>query len=112
MIEYTITPTAYENSTLYVDLVKLDSECTQQSAILFFTPAELQEVLALSIVEEQKAYIRVKLLRFNEGFQQQWQREKDAKANTIPSSLWSLIGVAGTTKVTQAEIDALPSEEE
>ena len=57
-------------------------------------------------------HFRAKLLRFNEGFQQQWQREKAAKANTIPFSLLNLLGVAGTTKVTQAEIDALPSEEE
>lgn len=112
MFEYTITPLEFDRDQGYlkVQLIPTDETLTSQVTFVTFTQEKLNEINSLSTVEEQKALIRKEIVRYNEGYQHNWQKERIAKNYVIPEALESLIGVAGTTPVTEAEATAVDNE--
>jgi hypothetical protein len=75
-----------------------------QSVVLAISPEVLQEIDAETEVAAQKAIIRREILGFNPVLQGTWEREKAIKLITIPQELTDLLGVPGTTPVTETEI--------
>jgi hypothetical protein len=112
MFEYTITPLEFDRDQGYlkVELIPVDETLTSQVTFLSFTQEKLDEINALSTLEEQKALIRKEIVKYNEGYQHTWQKEKIAKNYVIPEALEALIGVDGTTPVTEAEASAVNNE--
>jgi hypothetical protein len=112
MFEYTITPLEFdrEQGYLKVLLMPTDETLTSQVTFITFTQEKLDEINGLPTVEEQKALIRKEIVRYNEGYQHTWQKERAAKNYAIPEALEALIGVAGTTPVTEAEATAVDNE--
>jgi len=112
MFEYTITPLAFDRDQGYlkVELIPVDETLTSQVTFLSFTQEKLDEINALSTLEEQKALIRKEIVKYNEGYQHTWQKEKIAKNYVIPEALEALIGVDGTTPVTEAEATSVHNE--
>jgi len=107
MIKYTINPIEYNEADahLIVDIIPVDnSSFSIQKVVLAISPEVLQEIDAETDVVAQKAIIRREILGFNPGLQGTWEREKDIKLITIPQELTDLLGVAGTTPVTETEI--------
>ena len=107
MIEYTIHPIEYNevDAHLMVDIIPVDNPLLRvQRVVLAISPEVLQEIDAETEVAAQKAIIRREILGFNPGLQGTWEREKDIKLITIPQELTDLLGVPGTTPVTEAEI--------
>ena len=107
MIEYTINPIQYNEADahLTVDIIPVDNPLLKvQTVVLAISPEVLQEIDAETEVAAQKAIIRREILGFNPGLQGTWEREKDIKLITIPQELTDLLGVPGTTPVTEAEI--------
>ena len=107
MIEYTINPIEYneEDAHLIVDIIPVDnSSFSIQKVVLAISPEVLQEIDAETETAAQKAIIRREILGFNPSLQGTWEREKDIKLITIPQELTDLLGVAGTTPVTETEI--------
>jgi len=112
MFEYTIRPLAFDRDQGYlkVELIPVDETLTSQVTFLSFTQEKLDEINALSTLEEQKALIRKEIVKYNEGYQHTWQKEKIAKNYVIPEALEALIGVDGTTPVTEAEATSVHNE--
>jgi len=112
MFEYTITPLEFDRDQGYlkVELIPVDETLTSQVTFLSFTQEKLDEINALSTLEEQKALIRKEIVKYNEGYQHTWQKEKIAKNYVIPEALEALIGVDGTTLVTEAEAASVHNE--
>ena len=107
MIKYTINPIEYNEADahLMVDIIPVDNPSLQvQRVVLAISPEVLQEIDAETETAAQKAIIRREILGFNPGLQGTWEREKDIKLITIPQELTDLLGVPGTTPVTEAEI--------
>jgi hypothetical protein len=107
MIEYTIHPIEYDevDAHLIVDIIPVDNPLLKvQSVVLAISPEVLQEIDAETEVAAQKAIIRREILGFNSVLQGTWEREKAIKLITIPQELTDLLGVPGTTPVTEAEI--------
>jgi hypothetical protein len=107
MIEYTIHPIDYDevDAHLIVDIIPVDNPLLKvQSVVLAISPEVLQEIDAETEVAAQKAIIRREILGFNPVLQGTWEREKAIKLITIPQELTDLLGVPGTTPVTETEI--------
>jgi hypothetical protein len=107
MIEYTIHPIEYDevDAHLIVDIIPVDNPLLKvQSVVLVISPEVLQEIDAETEVAAQKAIIRREILGFNPVLQGTWEREQDIKLITIPQELTDLLGVPGTTPVTETEI--------
>tara|TARA_B100000809_G_C14863293_1_gene432729 strand:- start:305 stop:679 length:375 start_codon:yes stop_codon:yes gene_type:complete len=107
MIKYTINPIEYNEADahLMVDIIPVDNPSLQvQRVVLAISSEVLQEIDAETETAAQKAIIRREILGFNPGLQGTWEREKDIKLITIPQELTDLLGVPGTTPVTEAEI--------
>ena len=109
MIKYTINPIEYNEADahLIVDIIPVDNPSLRvQKVVLAISPEVLQEIDAETETAAQKAIIRREILGFNPSLQGTWEREKDIKLITIPQELTDLLGVAGTTPVTETEIAA------
>jgi len=110
MIEYTINPETYDVTTgnLRVEVVPVDDTLglTSQVIVVFINPGKVSEILELQDVAAQKAIIRKEVLKFNTVIQNNWQNMLLAYSIVIPPALTDLLGVPGTTAVTEAEIDA------
>jgi hypothetical protein len=107
MIKYTINPIEYKekDAHLIVDIIPVDNPSLRvQTVVLAISPEVLQEIDAETETAAQKAIIRREILGFNPALQGTWEREKDIKLITIPQELTDLLGVAGTTPVTETEI--------
>ena len=107
MIKYTINPIEYNEADahLIVDIIPVDNPSLRvQKVVLAISPEVLQEIDAETEIAAQKAIIRREILGFNPSLQGTWEREKDIKLITIPQELTDLLGVAGTTPVTETEI--------
>ena len=107
MIKYTINPIEYNEADahLIVDIIPVDNPSLRvQKVVLAISPEVLQEIDAETETAAQKAIIRREILGFNPSLQGTWEREKDIKLITIPQELTDLLGVAGTTPVTETEI--------
>jgi hypothetical protein len=107
MIEYTIHPIEYNevDAHLMVDIIPVDNPLLRvQRVVLAISPEVLQEIDAETEVAAQKAIIRREILGFNSVLQGTWEREKAIKLITIPQELTDLLGVPGTTPVTETEI--------
>jgi len=114
MIEYTITPMVYdaEKAHLTVEITPVDTslEIRDQSLVVVLSAETLAEILAETEVAPQKAIVRREVLRFNEFLQNSWNNEIAFRQAVPPPALLELLGVQGTTPVTQAEIDLLIAE--
>tara|TARA_R110000803_G_scaffold4890_1_gene16240 strand:+ start:739 stop:1122 length:384 start_codon:yes stop_codon:yes gene_type:complete len=110
MIEYTINPDTYDVTTgnLRVEVVPVDDTLGlfPQVIVVFINPGKVIEILELQDVAAQKAIIRKEVLKFNTIIQNNWQNMLLAYSIVIPPALTDLLGVPGTTAVTEAEIDA------
>ena len=109
MIEYTIHPIAYNEADahLTVDIIPVDNPSLKvQTVILAISPEILQEIDAETDVAAQKAILRREIIGFNSGLQGTWEREQAIKLITIPQELTDLLGVPGTTPVTEVEVEA------
>ena len=110
MIEYTINPDTYDVTTgnLRVEVVPVDGTLGifPQAIIVALNPDKLNEILALQDVAAQKAILRKEVLKFNTSIQNNWEQQLSAYSIVIPSELTDLLGVSGTTAVTEAEIAA------
>jgi hypothetical protein len=107
MIEYTIHPIEYNevDAHLMVDIIPVDNPLLRvQRVVLAISPEVLQEIDAETEVAAQKAIIRREILGFNPGLQGTWEREQAINLITIPQELTDLLGVPGTTPVTETEI--------
>ena len=110
MIEYTINPETYDAMTghLRVDVIPVDDTLGifPQAIIVALNPDKLNEILALQDVAAQKAILRKEVLKFNTSIQNNWEQQLSAYSIVIPPELTDLLGVPGTTTVTEAEIAA------
>ena len=108
MIEYTITPTDYDAKYghLVLDLWPTDSSLEPKTIVLALNTTKIEEILAATDITAQKAIIRKEVLKFNDDIQEQWAIEMSMATVEVPSELMGLLGVPGTTPVTQIEIDA------
>jgi hypothetical protein len=107
MIEYTIHPIEYNDvdAHLMVDIIPVDNPLLRvQRVVLAISPEVLQEIDAETEVAAQKAIIRREILGFNSVLQGTWEREQAINLITIPQELTDLLGVPGTTPVTETEI--------
>lgn len=107
MIKYTITPYNFnkESSQLHVELIPEIDTVSSQHHIFVLSKELLEEIKALPSIEAQKARTRKYIVSFNSAFQQAWEQELAAKDESIPAGLFDLIGVPGTTPVTEEEVN-------
>ena len=107
MIEYTIHPIEYNEADahLMVDIIPVDNPSLKvQRVVLAISPEILQEIDAETDIAAQKAIIRREIIGFNSGLQGTWEREQAIKLIAIPQELTDLLGVPGTTPVTEVEV--------
>ena len=115
MIEYTITPKEYDqpSALLFVDIIPVNnSSLSTQTLAVSFSPELLADIVAEENVAAQKGLIRKHILSYNTCIQSTWEREIAAANTVTPSGLTELLGVPGTTPVTQEEINSLSPVEE
>jgi hypothetical protein len=106
MIKYTITPTDFIKGQLYVQLEPFDSDVSTLTTVIDLSKDELQELLSLEDIASQKDFVRVRIIRHNDGFQELWEQERASRDSEIPEALLDLLGVPGTTVVTQELVNA------
>jgi hypothetical protein len=107
MIEYTITPMVYdaEGGFLEVNIVPVEgSPVSLQPIIVAMSPLVLQQINEAPDLAAQKAIVRRQIIRYNNMIQSNWTRELAISSATYSTELLSLLGVPGTTTVTQAEV--------
>ena len=108
MIEYTITPRDYDAKYghLVLDLWPTIDSLEPKTIVVALSTTKIEEILVATDITAQKAIIRKEVLKFNDDIQEQWAIEVSMAAVEVPSELMDLLGVPGTTPVTQIEIDA------
>lgn len=106
MVKYTITPRDFIKGQLYVELEPLDSEVSTLTTVIDLSKTELQELFSLEDIASQKEFVKVRIIRHNDGFQELWEQERASRDSEVPETLLDLLGVPGTTVVTQASVDA------
>ena len=106
MIKYTITPTDFIKGQLYVQLEPFDSDVSTLTTVIDLSKDELQELLSLEDIASQKDFVRVRIIRHNDGFQELWEQERASRDSEVPEALLDLLGVPGTTVVTQELVNA------
>lgn len=105
MIEYTITPNSYDRDTgvLNYSVIPTISGHATLERSLAIDPSIIDEILAMSTVEEKKARLREEIIKMDDSYQKEWStREKNAGADF--SDLEALIGIPGTTVVNETEV--------
>ena len=115
MIEYTINPIEYkeEDATLIIAIIPLGTPLLKtQTVVLAMTPELLAKIGVESDVAVQKAILRREIIGFNESLQGAWAREQAILSFSVPAQLTELLGIPGTTAVTEAELAAIAAEDE
>lgn len=106
MVKYTITPRDFIKGQLYVELEPLDSDVSTLTTVIDLSKTELQELFSLEDIASQKEFVKVRIIRHNDGFQELWEQERASRDSEVPEALLDLLGVPGTTVVTQDSVDA------
>lgn len=104
-IDYTITPTGYdrETGTLSYQIIPTTNGYDTLERSLSLDPSIVDEILAMSTVEEKKARLRKEIVKQDDSYQKEWaSKEKNAAADF--SDLEALIGVPGTSAVNETEV--------
>ena len=104
-IDYTITPTGYdrETGTLSYQIIPTTNGRDTLERSLSLDPSIVDEILAMSTVEEKKARLRKEIVKQDDSYQKEWaSKEKNAAADF--SDLEALIGVPGTSAVNETEV--------
>lgn len=105
MIEYTITPTDYdrENGILSYTIIPIVDGYDSLEMSMTIAPSVIDDILALTTVEEKKTRLREEIIRMDDSYQKQWEtKQKNASADF--SDLEALIGIPGTTVVNEPEV--------
>jgi hypothetical protein len=104
-IDYTITPTGYDRETgtlSYLIIPTIAGHSTLERS-LALDPSIVDEILAMSTVEEKKARLRAEIIKQDDAYQREWEsKEKNSAADF--SDLEALIGVPGTSVVNETEV--------